>query len=226
MPDEGPPPDFNVTDTLGEHWPQAEIDVLRTALRDGVARKQLSDCRELLDHLATRLTSEELLRELSGIPLRVGRSAEELSSGVFWFALAGNLDKREGAVPVTPLDGKVDLPFPLKVQMTVQGSHVLRLYIALVYLREGVLAELIAASARVGDPCSNRVKTLLNLDFARRVRNALSHGSFLPCLAGLVFRGEKGTVLATSGFLSWLCTGLMLIQLQALAAGTTKPRVT
>src|SRR5437588_10379352 len=104
MPDEGPPPDFNVTDTLGEHWPQAEIDVLRTALRDGVARKQLSDCRELLDHLATRLTSEELLRELTGIPPRVGRSAEALSSGRFWVALAGTLDRRPAAVPTRPLE--------------------------------------------------------------------------------------------------------------------------
>jgi hypothetical protein len=179
----------------------------------------------LADDLATRLTSEELLRELSGIPLPVGRSAEELSSEVFWFALAGSLDKREGAIPVTPLDGKLDLPFPLRVLMTVQGSLVLRLYIALVYMREGVLAELIAASARAGGPCSNRVKKLLNLDFVRRVRNALSHGSFSPCLPGLVFRDEKGAMVATPGFLSWLCIWLMLIQLQALAAGTTKPRV-
>ena len=126
---------------------------------------------------------------------------------------------------MTPLDAKVELPTPLKVQMTVQGSLVLRLYIALVYMREGVLAELIAASARAGGPCSNQVKKLLSLDFVRRVRNALSHGTFSPCLAGLVFRDERGAIVATPGFLSWLCTWLMLIQLQALVASTTKPRV-
>lgn len=225
MPDEGPPPDFNVTATFGDRVPEADIAVLQAALGDDVAHRQLRECRALLDDLATRLTGEELLRELCGVPLPVGRSVEELSSGVFWFALAGSLDKREGGLPVTPLDAKLDLPLPLKVQMTVQGSLVLRLYVALVYIREGVLADLIGASARAGGPCSGRVRKLLNSDFVRRMRNALSHGSFSPCVAGLVFRDDDGAVVATPGFLNWLCTWLMLIQLQALAAGARSPHV-
>jgi hypothetical protein len=225
MPDEGPPSDFNVTATFGDHVPQAELAVLKAALSDDVARQQLRECRALLDDLATRLTSEELLRELCGIPLPVARNVEELSIGVFWFALAGSLDKREGGLPVTPLDAKLDLPLPLKVQMTVQGSLVLRLYVALVYMREGVLADLIAASARDGGPCSGRVRKLLNSDFVRRLRNALSHGSFSPCVAGLVFRDDDGAFVATPGFLNWLCTWLMLIQLQALAAGARSPHI-
>jgi hypothetical protein len=225
MPDEGPPPDFNVNAMFGGYLHQADLAVIREAISDNVARRQLRECRALLDELATRLTSEELLRELCGIPLPVGRSVEELSSGVFWFALAGSLDKREGGLPVTFLDAKLDLPLALKVQMTVQGSLVLRLYIALVYMREGVLADLIAASARAGGPCSGLARKLLNSDFVRRVRNALSHGSFSPCLAGLVFRDDDGAVVATPRFLDWLCTWLMLIQLQALAAGARSPHV-
>lgn len=225
MPDEGPPPDFNVTTAFGDHVPPAEIAILQRALNDDVARRQLRECRSLLNDLATRLTSEELLRELCGIPLPVDRGLEDLSSGVFWFALAGTLDKREVGLPVTPLDEKLNLPLPLKVQMTIQGSLVLRLYISLVYMREGVLADLIAASARAGGPCSGRVRKLLNSDFVRRVRNALSHGSFSPCVAGLVFRDGDGVVVATPGFLNWLCTWLMLIQLQALAADTRSPHV-
>jgi len=226
MPDEGPPPDFNVTATFGDYVPKSDFLVLQAALNDDMARRQLRECRSLLDDLATRLTGEELLRELCGVPLPLGRSVEELSSGVFWFALAGSLDKREGDLPVTPIDAKLDLPLPLKVQMTVHGSLVLRLYVALVYMREGVLADLIATSARAGGVCSGRVRKLLNSDFVRRVRNALSHGSFSPCLAGLVFRDDDGAVVATPGFLNWLCTWLMLIQLQALAAGARSPYVT
>ena len=225
MPDEGPPPEFNVTATFGSGVPQAELDVLRAALGDDVARRQLHDCRALLDDLATRLTSEELLRELCGIPLPEGRSVEQLSSGIFWFALAGSLDKREGGLPVTPVDANLDLPLSLKVQMTVQGSLAFRLYVALVYMREGVLADMIAQSARAGGQCSGRVRRLLNSDFVRRVRNALAHGSFSPCVAGLVFRDDHGAIVATPGFLNWLCTCLMLIQLQALAASARSPHV-
>jgi hypothetical protein len=76
-PEEGPLPDFNVTATFGGQLPQADIAVLQAALADAVARRQLSECRALLDDLATRLTTEELLRELCGVPLPVGRSVEE-----------------------------------------------------------------------------------------------------------------------------------------------------
>jgi len=226
MPDEGPSPDFNVTATLGAHLPRDEdLSVLRAALHDDVAQRQLRECRALLEELATRLTSEELLRELCGAPLPAGQRVEELSSGVFWFALAASLDKREGGLPVTPFDAKLDLPLPLKVQMTVQGSLVLRLYLGLVYMREGALADLIAASARAGGSCSGKVRRLLNSDFVRWLRNALSHGTFSPCVAGLVFRDDAGSVVATPGFLNWLCTWLMLIQLQAFAACARSPRV-
>lgn len=225
MPGEGPPQDLNVTATFGGNVPEADITVLRAALSDDVARRQMSKCRILLDDLATRLTSSELLRELSSVQLPAGRSVEELSSGVFWFALAASLDRREGGIPVTPLDVDFDLPLPVKVQMTVQGSLVLRLYIALVYMREGALADLIAASARSGGLCSGRVKKLLDSDFLRRVRNALSHGSFSPCLAGIVFHDDQGALVATPGFLSWLCTWLMVIGVQALTASTRSPHI-
>jgi hypothetical protein len=224
MPDEGPPPGFNVTATIGPGVAETELDVLRAALSDEVGRRQLRDCRATLEDLATRLTGEELLQELCGIPLPSGYGIEQLSSGVFWFALAGSLDAREGGLAATSLDEAIDLPFPLKVQMTVHGSLVLRLYVALVYMREGILADLISESSRAGGQCSARVRKLLNCDYVRRIRNALSHGSFSPCVAGIVFRDDHGAIVATPGFLNWLCTWLMLIQLQALAAGARRPR--
>jgi hypothetical protein len=224
MPEEGPPPGLNVTATIGAGVPKTELDLLRAALQDQDGRRQFGDCRATLEDLGTRLTSQELLRELSGIPLPQ-HSFEQLSSGVFWFALAASLDSRERGLPVTPFDAAMDLPLPLKVQMTVHGSLVLRLYVALVYMREGPLADLINESSRAGGPCSTRVRRLLNSDYVRRIRNALSHGSFSPCVAGIVFRDDHGSLIATPGFLGWLCTWLMLVQLQALAAGSRKPHV-
>jgi hypothetical protein len=223
MPDEGPPQELNVTATIGWRVPDTEFDLLRAALGDDIACRQLRECRSILDDLATRLRGEGLIQELCGIPFPSGEGFEQLSSGVFWFALAASLDSREKGLPVTPFDETIDLPLPLKVQMTVHGSLVLRLYVALVYMREGILADLINESSRVGGQCLDRVKKLLNCDYVRRIRNALSHGSFSTCIAGIVFRDDRGAIVATPGFLSWLGTWLMLIQLQALAACARRP---
>jgi hypothetical protein len=227
MPEEGPPADLNVSTLAGGvAVSKSEMDLLREAVSDGALRRQFQDCRAILEDLATRLTSGELLQELHGIPLPSDEAFQQLSSGVFWFALACSLDVRKEGLPATPLDGTISLPLPVKVQMAVHGSLVLRLYIALVYMREGVLNDLITESARAGGPCSGRVRKLLNSDYVRRIRNALSHGSFSASIAGIVFRDDHGAVVGTPGFLSWLGTWLMLIQLQALAATSKKPRLT
>ena len=219
MPDEGSPPDVNVTERLPDTVIAPEdLVFLRTAIDDQTLRRQFGICREILEDLASRLTSEELLRELSTIPVS-NRDFEELSSGVFWFALANSLDRRENGNPTTPFDEQIHLPLPVKIRMTVQGSLVLRLYLSLVYMREGVMTNLVAQGVQAGKPCCGRVRKLLNCDYVRRIRNALSHGSFSSSIAGITFRDDKGVILATSGFLNWLCTWLMLIQLQALAAG-------
>jgi len=224
--DEGPPLTLNVSQFLpGMRVAEGELDVLRRALNDADLRQQFVACRVILEDLSTRLTREDLLQELMAVPLPSEQAFEQLSSGVLWFALAATLDARENGLPVTPLDGAIDLPLPMRVQMTVQGSLVLRLYIALVYMREGVLNDLIATSSRAGGVCSARVRKLLSCDYVRRIRNALSHGSFSACLAGIVFRDDRRPIVATPGFLNWLSTGLMLIQLQALAASSRKPKL-
>ena len=192
--------------------------MLNDALNDTALRRQFSVCREVLDELATRLTGEDLLRELAAVAGASERDFEQLSSGVFWFALAASLDRRENGLPATPFDEQLDLPLPLRVRLTVCGSLVLRLYVALVYMREGVLRDLIRDGCRAGSPCCGRVNKLLDCDYVRRIRNALSHGSFSACVAGIVFRDDRGVVVGTPRFLSWLATWLMLIQLQALSA--------
>ncbi|MGD8786671.1 MAG: hypothetical protein PVJ60_04540 [Phycisphaerales bacterium] len=182
-------------------------------------QRQFKICREILDDLADRLQSEELLRELSTIHMS-NLDFEELSNGVFWFALASSLDRRENGAPTTPFDDQIQLPLHVKIKMAVQGSLVLRLYLSLVYMREGVMTDLIAQGAQASKPCCGRIRKLLNCDYVRRIRNALSHGSFSSSIAGVVFRDDNGVILATPGFLNWLCTWLMLIQLQTLSAGS------
>lgn len=109
IPDEGPPRGLDVTAMLGANAvAEIEISVLRTALSDSDARRQFEKCRALIEDLATRLAGEELLRELSRIPVPPN-GIEQLSSGVFWFALASSLDFRQEGLPVAPFD-QIGLP--------------------------------------------------------------------------------------------------------------------
>ena len=215
---EGPPAGINVSDLFdSQPVKQSELDILQRALDDKTLRKQFITCNSIVEELAERLTSEELLSELSNITVS-SESVEKLSTGVFWLALVNSLDKREEGLPKTPFDDILELPLPLKIEMTVQGSLVLGLYIALVYMREGALSTVISESASKGAKCSGQVQKLLHCDYIRRIRNALSHGSFSMTLAGIAFSDDHGVIVATPEFLRWLSTWIMLIQLQALAA--------
>jgi hypothetical protein len=222
---EGPPAGLDVTQIVGaDSWPLGERELLLNALSDQVLLRKFSICRDILEDLATRLTSDELMRELSSVASHSDQEFDEMFSGVLWFSLASSLDQRRGGLPTTPLDELFEVPLAVKVRHTVEGSLVLRLYVALVYMREGVLSSRIAHGARSGKPCCGRVSKLLSSDYVRCIRNALSHGSFSSCVAGIAFRdidkkGQvKGLVVATPGFLDWLCTWLMLIQLQGITA--------
>ena len=226
MPDEGPPAGLDVTQIVGaESLPPGEREILLKALSDQVLLRQFSGCRTVLDELATRLTSDELMRELSSVASHSDQEFDEMLSGVLWFSLASSLDQRRDGLPTTPFDKHFEIPLFVKARLTVEGSLVLRLYVALVYMREGVLSSRIAHGARSGKPCCGRVSKLLNSDYVRRMRNALSHGSFSSCVAGIAFRDDNGLVVATPGFLDWLCTWLMLIQLQALSAVARRKEV-
>jgi predicted ATP-dependent Lon-type protease len=111
------------------------------------------------------------------------------------------------------------MPFKARFQMTVFGSLVLKLYITLVFIREGDLAKLIAEAARARKPVSGRLQKLLRSDFVRYIRNSLAHGTFENAIVGIRFSGGEKIVTATPGFLDHLATCLSVAQLQAAAAG-------
>ena len=190
------------------------------------SRRDFLACRRILEDLANRVTGDELLREISSVPPPSNAEFEELSNGVLWFSLAASLDRRVGGMPkLAPEFEALNLHFSMKVNMTVVGSLVLRLYLALVYMREGALNDLIRRGVRAHKPCCAQVQKLLNADYVRRIRNPLSHGTFSSSIAGLAFQDDHGILVATPGFLSSFCIWLNLIQLQALAACSRREKV-
>jgi len=223
IPDEGPPAGMNVTQLLGaDAIPLLDRDILTAALNDKDQLQQFSHCREILDDLASAMAGDTLLRELAGITTGTEGEFNSMLTSVLWFSMAASLDQRQKGLPVTPFDDQISIPLSFKVKAAVEGSLVMRLYLALVYMREGVLSNRIDDGKKSGLPCCGKVSKLLNSDYVRRIRNALSHGSFSSCVAGIAFRDGKRTIVATRGFMNWLCTNLMLIQLQGLCAANGK----
>lgn len=102
--------------------------------------------------------------------------------------------------------------------MTVFGSLVLRLYIALVFIREGDLSSLTAEAAKSRKPVAGRLQKLLRSDFVRHVRNSLAHGTFEHVIVGIRFSDGNSEIIATPGFLNHLVTCFALAQLQAATA--------
>ncbi|MDH4202339.1 MAG: hypothetical protein OEV87_05555 [Phycisphaerae bacterium] len=218
-PNEGPPKNFNVSSLLGNDYNlKDELGILKSAINNQSLQNKFNKCNNILEDLATRLTTEELLRELSELPPIQEKEFDKLSSGILWFSLASTLDQRQNGLPVTPFDKQLNFSFQEKIQMSVIGSLVLRLYVALVYIREGVLNNMISDGANARKPCCGQVKKLINSDYVRHLRNSLSHGSFSPSIAGIIFHDEDKIIVGTPEFLSWLCTWLNIIQLQALTA--------
>jgi hypothetical protein len=182
------PPEFDVGKLSGISvtFSQAELDIMRCALADSNLREAFDECQQIIEDLATRLTTKELVSDLGGVNL-TKQDFEELYSGVLWFSLAASLDKREGGLPVSPFDDNIPIPMDINVRLTVEGSLVMRLYISLVYMREGVLNRVISQGARNRSQCCQQIRKLLNCDYVRRIRNALSHGTFSPCWLDLSF---------------------------------------
>jgi hypothetical protein len=226
-PGERPSSDDNVSQLVGNALgSQHDLVLLERALKDDCSRKDFLTCRTIVEELANRLTDDEFLREISGVPSTSNAEFERLLNGVLWFSLAASLDKRVGGMPKLPPEFEaLNLHFSLKVRMAVVGSLVRRLYVALVYMREGTLNNLIMRGAKAHKPCCAQVQKLLNSDYVRRLRNALSHGCFSTSIAGLTLHDDHGVLVGTPRFLNGLCTWLNLIQLQALAASSPRETV-
>ena len=222
MPGEGPPEglDLTVFDSMFPVNENDRHDLQRSLGDDGLRRKH-RECRDTLDSLLTAMSGNTLLVELSeGSPL-TSAQFDRLTAGSLWYSLVSSLDKRDPAgLPVPPPQfSGLEMPIEARFKMTVFGSLVLRLYIALVFIREGDLAKLTAEAARARKPVSGRLLKLLRSDFVRHIRNSLAHGTFEHVIVGIRFSDDDTIITATPRFLDHLATCLSLAQLQAAAAG-------
>ena len=195
---------------------QEDLELLRFFLSNDTVRRDFERCRDILEQIATALTdSTTFLRELQNLNFPAKAELDYLTNGIFWFNLASQLHP-DAKMKTDNLSLPGQIPEPLRRSLQIQGALVFKLYIGLVYMREGVLADILTAGSTARMPTLGLCRKLLNCDYVRHVRNALSHADFSPCMVGIVFRDNGYLCIASPGFLDWLCIWLFTLHFSCM----------
>jgi len=213
MPQEGPLGDINISDVVSESVRiQADADLLQKICNDEKIYREFKKCRDLIETLAERLSeSSVLVEELQDILFQVDINKYQLTDGIFWYTLAASRDPRADKRNHAELLLPKEIPFLFRHILQVQGSLLFKLYITLVYMKEGVIQKILKKGNSSRMPVLILCRQLLNCDFIRHLRNALSHADFANSIAGIVFCDNAIWYGATPGFLDWLCTWIFTI---------------
>jgi hypothetical protein len=212
IPDEGPPDGLNLSELIPQTDSiQRDSDLLKLFLSNNTVQGDFERCRDILEQIATALAdSTAFLQELQSLNMQAAIEMDRLTNGIFWFTLASQLYPN-AKTKSADLSLPVQIPKPFRRSLQIQGALVLKLYIGLVYMREGVLGDILAAGSAARMPIIGLCRKLLNCDYVRHIRNALSHADFSPCMAGIVFRDRGYLCIASPGFLDRLCIWLFTL---------------
>ncbi len=212
-PQEGPPETVNIPKLISDiESPKKDFISLQQMCENAKVHSEFLNCYDLLEKVASCLAdSANFFEELDGVVSKIGLNDAHLSHGIFWYTLATKLDPRSDSNEVGDLKLPDEIPFHWRYMLQVQGALVFRLYIALVYMREGVIQDIMQKGSLEKRPTLVLCRKLINCDYVRHLRNALSHADFTPSVAGIIFR-DKGVLYGgTPGFLDWLCIWIFTI---------------
>lgn len=212
-PQEGPSEDLNVTDiTPGFRQIQDDINLLQRICDDTKSYRDFVKCRDLIEDLAARLSEpSKFVEELDMVLTEIDINENHLTNGIFWYTLASSLDPNGNKQSHAELLLPKEIPLPFRHMVQLQGSLIFRLYISLVYMKEGVIQDILQQGNTSKLPTVLLCRQLLNCDYIRHLRNALSHADFDTNVGGIVFRDNEIWYGATPGFLDWLCIWVFTI---------------
>lgn len=201
-----------------------ELEILELICQNTQTIKKHKICDELLENIANSLGGTDFLKELTETSINFEKDEmEHLTNGVIWQYLASTLDpilenKYSYKIPVP-----YNIPPHAELALKTQGSLIFRLYIALVYMREGPMTKIINEAAKNRKPISQICKKLLSCDYVRHLRNSLAHSTFKSNSFGIHFKDEdKFQVIVPTSFLTKLTTWMMILSLQCSLISNSK----
>ena len=156
--DEGPPPNLNVSALIGALTAgdamslQSDLVLLNRMVADKSLSSLVRECDALLEEIANEAGQTMLLEEIDQRYEDMSLEPEAVFHGILWYAQACHADPRDSdeAKRFTPLQSAVRAgASPLwALGQQVTGAAILRLYIALVYLRGDWIRQAIGGTAR------------------------------------------------------------------------------
>jgi hypothetical protein len=214
--DEGPSDYINLNDIVSiNNDILSDLSILNLILKDNVNKKHFDICNNLIENLANKLSDKALfIEELEQIKDKIDLNIEGISNGIIWFQQVQKTDPRHNEnIKITQMDG---IDTNIINSLKTQGSLILQLYIALVYMRGGPVYEIIRIGSKNRCKIMNICYKLFNSDYIRHIRNSLSHGTFKTNIAGVYFKDNNYEMVSTPGFLDKLNIWLFVIYYQCL----------
>jgi len=216
MVNEGPPENLNISELFPSAINVDDINLIDRICNDSDAVNKFKECKDLVEKVANLLGDSNFMKEIDDSIINCTKSDKDhLTNGIFWHYLAYMLDPNMQK----EFGYEIPIPGPLsdvtKKLLKVQGSLIFRLYISLVYMKEGPLIKMINQTAINQKPISQIGKKLFRCDYVRHLRNALAHSTFESTSFGIYFNdyGKFDTV-ASPEFLNFLTTWIMHLNLQ------------
>ena len=212
-PQEYPPENVIISDIIpGFNQIQGDINLLQRICDNIKAYRDFVRCRDLVENLAMRLSDSSMfVEEIDKVLTEIDINVNHLTNGVFWYTLASSLDPSGSKQTHVKLLLPKEIPHPFRHMLQLQGSLIFRLYISLVYMKESVIQDILQQGNSSKLPTLILCRQLLNCDYIRHLRNALSHADFDTNVGGIVFRDNEVWYGASPGFLDWLCIWVFTI---------------
>ena len=213
---EGLPAGVNVSKLLGNPNFEFELQLIEKICKDEIVVRKHKECNDLVEKIANSLNEATFMNEINDSISEVkDNEREHFTNGIFWHYLASVLD------PKLEKQLNYEIPFPGELSLNnrdllkTQGSLIFRLYISLVYMKEGPLLKLLKETSKNKKPISQLALKLIRCDYVRHLRNAISHSTFESTSFGILFKDEdKFEAVATPEFLNKLGTWIFLINFQ------------
>lgn len=213
---EGPPVGVNVSKLLGDVKFDFELKLIDSICDNEIVVRKHKECNILVEQIANSLNEASFMNEIRDSISEVAiNEREHFTNGIFWHYLALGLD------PTLEKKLKYKIPFPDELPVNninlikTQGSLIFRLYISLVYMKEGPLLKILKEASNNNKDISKLALKLIRCDYVRHIRNAISHSTFESTSFGILFKDkDKFEAVATPEFLNKLATWIFLIYFQ------------